>query len=225
MQNVKRDIITGSFLLIVFAACQQRPHKAQNPGLNVRDSLFKQERLVQFNKTVYPAISSNLRNGDIVTRCGSDLTSEMLRRLNEKDKTFSHIGIAAIENDTLFVYHAIGGEFNPDQKLKREPLWSFLHPADNKAAGLFRLPMSAPQKETLLNHVKNLYASGIPFDLDFDWKTNDRLYCAEFVLKSMELIFTDSGYFHHTFIMKKEGAGVDDITLNKHTVEIGKWTY
>lgn len=211
--------------MLLLAACAQEPTTKKDPGANDRDLAFQQERLLRYNTVVYPRMRQLVHDGDIITRCGIDLTSEILRRLNEKDKTFSHIGIASIENDTVFVYHSIGGEFNPDQKLKREMLWSFIHPDDNKMAGLFRLPLTDGQTASLINTVQDLYKQGVPFDMDFDWKTNDRLYCAEFVVKSLSKALNDSLYFHHTYLMGKEGVGIDDVTTNKNCVAIGKWGY
>ncbi len=224
---MKRNIITVSFYVVtsLLTACTEQEQQAKNPVFNDRDSLYKKERLNKYYKAVLPQIIKVVNTGDIVTRCGSDLTSEMIRRLNEKDKTFSHIGIASIENDTVFIYHTIGGEFNPDQKLKREELWSFMHPDDNKAAGVFRLPLDKKQNNVLITEVQRLYKAAIPFDMDFDWYTNDRLYCAEFVVKSLDKALGDTNYFNHSKLMGKEGVGIDDVTQNKHTVELGKWAY
>jgi len=226
MQNVKRNIIIARALVFALGVVScENYQQTKNPVSDDRDSLFQQERLVKFNSIVYPRMLQQVKTGDIITRCGIDLTSDMLRRLNEKDQTYSHIGIASIENDTVFVYHAIGGEFNPDEKLKREMLWSFLHPKDNKRGGLFRLPLNPNQLKTLMNRVHELYVAGMPFDLDFNWQTNDRLYCAEFVVKSLIQALNDTSYFHHTFIMGKEGVAVDDVTTNKNVTSLGKWEY
>jgi len=230
MQNVKRNIITVSWVAIacLAMACNNQPQEQKenkNPVSDDRDSLYQQGRLENYNGHVFNEMKPLVHSGDIVTRCGSDLTSEILKRLNEKDKTFSHIGIASIENDTVFIYHSIGGEFNPDQKLKREILWSFTHPADNKAAGIFRLPLKENQQKILVAEVQRLYKSGVPFDMDFDWKTDDRLYCAEFVVKSLDKALGDTNYFHHTRLMGKEGVGIDDVTRNKNAVMVGKWEY
>ena len=227
MQNVKRNIITVSFFVAMslLTSCKQQEQLPKNPVSDDRDILYQKERLEKYYKTVLPQIVAIAKSGDIVTRCGSDLTSQIIRRLNEQDNTYSHIGIVNIENDTAFVYHSIGGEFNPDQKMKREELWSFTHPADNKAAGIFRLPLNGKQNNILFTEVERLYKAGMPFDMDFDWYTNDRLYCAEFVVKSLAKAFGDTNYFHHTKIMGKEGVSIDDVTKNKNAVELGKWQY
>jgi len=222
-----RDIITVSLCASAYLilGCNEQQKVNKNPVSNDRDSLYQHVRLVKYNDAVFPQIKQGVKSGDIVTRTGSDLTSEIIRRLNKQDKTFSHIGVASVENGSVFIYHSIGGEFNPDQKMKREELWSFIHPADNKAAGIFRLPLNPKQVKTLMAEVQQLYTAGVPFDMDFDWKTNDRLYCAEFVVKTLSKALNDTTYFHHTMLMGKEGVGIDDVTSNKNAVAIGKWSY
>src|SRR5664279_3877987 len=82
------------------------------------DSIFLDEKLV--------------KQGDLVVRTGIDFTSETMRDFCEKDKTYSHCGIASIEHDSIFVYHSIGGEWNPNQKLRRDPFDVFCNPFENR---------------------------------------------------------------------------------------------
>lgn len=166
-----------------------------------------------------------VHTGDIVTRAGNDFTSESLRSLNRRDKTFSHCGIASIENDTVFIYHALGGEWNPDQRLLRERFETFVTPYENKCAGVFRFDIPLPMSRQVLSMAKNYYNRQLKFDLDFDLKTDDKLYCAEFVYKSF-LGGTDSLVnFHHSRIGTFEFIGVDDITLDPHCVKIAVLNY
>ena len=83
-----------------------------------------------------------IKQGDLIVRTGKDFTSEMMRLLSAKDKTYSHCGIASIEHDSLFVYHAIGGEWNPDQKLRRDPFEIFCNPYENRGFGIFRYKLT-----------------------------------------------------------------------------------
>ena len=53
---------------------------------------------------------------------GIDDVSRAARSMNRKDTSYSHCGIVFIENDSVFVYHALGGSYNPSQKLLREPI-------------------------------------------------------------------------------------------------------
>jgi hypothetical protein len=223
---VIKDIITTASIgiILVLAGCKQA-NEVTNPESTDRDLLYKANRINAYNNQVLPQLQKMVHTGDVITRCGIDLTSQMLRRLNQQDNSFSHIGIASIELDTTFVYHAIGGEFNPNQKLRREPLYSFLHPTDNNAAGLYSIALNTKQQLQLITEVQCIYKAGIPFDLDFDWDTNNKLYCAEFVIKSFQKVLNDTNYFHRTTIMGKQGVAVDDFTTNKNVKALGVWKY
>jgi hypothetical protein len=165
---------TGAFtalaalgMLCCLACSQPGPAPQKNDAAHKLTG-WQEQRLSNYLTTVMPQAHAMVKSGDLITRLGSDITSEMLRQLNQTDKSYSHCGIASIENDSVFVYHAIGGEFNPSQKIKREPLASFGHPTENKALGLFRPKITSGEKTLLLKMVKGLYHAGVPFDMDFD---------------------------------------------------------
>jgi hypothetical protein len=183
------------------------------------------KRLKVYDQMVYPKAVSVVRTGDMVTRLGSDITSEMIRLLNDSDKSFSHCGIASIENDTVFIYHALGGEFNPDQKLKREPLYSFGHPSENKAIGIFGLGLTNNQKMVLQSMLSKSYAAAIPFDMEFNYKSEDKYYCAEFVAKCFSRSLGDSSWIKFTRRNNFAYLTVEDLCHNKITKEIRRWSY
>ena len=79
------------------------------------------------------AIRSILKSGDLITRTGNDFTSETFRKMNQHDQTYSHCGIVSIEGDSAFVYHSLGGEWNPDQKIRRDLLSVLQNPITTKA--------------------------------------------------------------------------------------------
>ena len=81
---------------------------------------------------------SLIKSGDIIFRNGIDDVSRAARSMNRKDTSYSHCGVLFIENDSVFVYHALGGSYNPSQKLLREPIDSFCNPKDNDAFGIYR---------------------------------------------------------------------------------------
>ena len=92
----------------------------------------------------------------------------------------------AIEHDSLFVYHSIGGEWNPDQKLRRDPFELFCNPFENRGFGIFRYNLSPIENTHLINIVQEFYARGIMFDMQFDLASDDRMYCTEFVYKAVK---------------------------------------
>lgn len=169
--------------------------------------------LAQTNAQI-DSIMESIESGDIVFRTGADFTSSSLQKLCRRDKSFSHCGIAVREHDSVFIYHALGGEFNPDQRIKKEFAGSFFHPKESYRAGICRFPDTQLNKKKLLMAADRLYKARIPFDLDFDLKTDDRLYCAEFVAKSLEIGFNLKEKINRSRIDNMEFIGPDDIFLH-----------
>ena len=212
----------GCLIFFMFS-CSDQPvyNKLNNTSIDTLKALAR----IQRTDTALQTLKKNIHTGDVVTRAGNDFTSESLRSLNQRDKTFSHCGIASIEHDSLFIYHALGGEWNPDQKLLRESFENFTSPADNTAAGIFRFNISEKINNKLIAVVQQYYHAGIKFDLDFDLKTDDKMYCAEFVYKSFLTASDSTINFSRSHINGFEFIGVDDIILDPHCVKIGFLNY
>ncbi len=126
-----------------------------------------------------------IQSGDIIFRNGNDEVSEAARRMNRKDSSWSHCGIILIENDSIMVYHALGGTYNPDMKLLREPLAVFCNPKENYGFGVYRYELDTAQFSTIRQTVHQHYRNGLRFDLFFNFETDDVMYCSEFVFKTM----------------------------------------
>lgn len=136
----------------------------------------------------YPKINEIkplLKSGDIIFRNGTDEVSEAARSFNRTDKRYSHCGIVQRENDTLFVYHALGGPYNPSQKLMKQLLDDFCNEKDTDRIGIYRYTLSEADTKQLDSLLKKQYSAGLPFDLFFNFYTDDRMYCSEFVFKSL----------------------------------------
>jgi len=157
-----------------------------------------------------------LKNGDLVLRTGADATSYMLRQMNRYDRTYSHCGIVMMEEGYPFVYHSIGGEDNPDSRLRRDSVSFFFSPVSNERLGIARLDISEGQIGKLHDIVKRYYKMAVPFDLSFDLLTDDRFYCAEFVYKSVREATADTGYFSVTHMARKTYVGVDNLFDPRH---------
>lgn len=210
-------------LLFFLVSCQQQAN-FNAPAEAKKDSIREAVRISKAYLQI-EAVKSQVRNGDLITRTGNDFTSESLRTLNQHDKTYSHCGIASIEHDSIFVYHALGGEFNPDQKIRRDAFELFAEPYDNRGIGIFRYRLHHTDTMGLLQAVKKSFAEGVMFDMKFDLGTDDRMYCAEFVCKSYNrgtagrLAFATSRIKDFVFV------GVDDLFLHPQCIEIKRVLY
>ena len=198
---------------LIFFACS-----CENKGDHNKLVISKNDSIAeaQKNERAYLQISTikkTITTGDLILRTGNDFTSEGLRSLNQRDQTYSHCGIASLENDSLFVYHALGGEWNPDQKIRRDPIEIFAEPYSNRGMGVYRFALSQPEIKTLMITVKKLREMGIMFDMKFDLQSNDHMYCAEFVYKCYLMGTNGKLQFNTSHIGKFAFIGVDDLFL------------
>lgn len=172
-------------LFLFLASCKNAPDKYPTPDTAtlISDSLKIVEAFAEIRQS-----QSIVQTGDLIMRTGNDFTSDVMRKLSSKDKTYSHGGVASFENDSLFVYHAMGGEWNPDKKIRRDPFELFCNPYENEGFGVFRYLLSDKQKALFLTRIKKNYDQGILFDMKFDLATDDKMYCTEYIYKALDQI-------------------------------------
>lgn len=175
-------IVPALFFAAVFMQCGTA---SQGKSDADQYAVVEAQRMRYFELEIMPQLLKTIQHGDIVFRLGSDMTSELFRRMNEADKRYSHCGIASLENDTVFVYHALGGELDPNQAVQRHTLYQFAHPMGNKAVGLVRTRPHSNAPHRLGEWAQRQYEQKVPFDMQFDYASNDRLYCTEFVAKAL----------------------------------------
>jgi hypothetical protein len=164
-----------------------------------RTNFLKAEGQKRISKPInFHAIDSFnnlLKPGDVVFRHGSDAISDMFCNMNQTDKSFSHLGIVLQHNDSLLVYHSIGGEDNPDEKIRVETFKNFVTPKYNSALGYMRLPLTSTEIIALDSIVKLWHAQQRTFDMKFNLESDEKLYCAEFVYKAFRIAKKDNTLF------------------------------
>ncbi|MBO9658805.1 MAG: hypothetical protein J7527_08255 [Chitinophagaceae bacterium] len=161
----------------------------------------------------------------MITRTGNDFTSNCLRQFCHTDKTYSHCGIASIEHDTIFVYHALGGEFNPDQALLREPLNIFVATEANTGFGVFRFDMDPVQTRRLIKEAHISFEKKITFDMRFDLATDDKMYCSEFTAKMFRRAFMNDTMFVPVKIPGMDYLAPDNLFTHPAAKRIFATTY
>lgn len=166
------------------------------------------------------AASALVRSGDIIFRNGKDEASAAARRFNKIDKTYSHAGIIEIEKDTIFVYHALGGAYNPSQQLMRQTLQQFCNPEEIDKFAVYRYPLSDLQRRRLKVIVNYYYGIKLAFDMFFNFYTDDKMYCSEFVFKSLNRASNDSLKFLLHLSAEPLYVSIDDLYLNKAATKV-----
>ena len=135
---------------------------------------------------VINVLVDSIREGDLVLRCGNDFTSESLRDFSQQEKLYSHSGIALMNDGVMYVYSNMAGDLNPDEIMRRDNVDSFLTPANNIAAGVYRFDLSGEELEKLKIIVSGHYTNKLQFDMNFDLLSDNKMYCAEMIAKSVE---------------------------------------
>lgn len=166
-----------------------------------------------------------LKSGYLVVRRGDDMTSYMLAQMNETDKTYSHCGLAIIENGQAFIYHCIGGEDNPDEMMKREPASTWFSPANNLAFGIFKYDLHDSILPAVEKQLTQYYNNKIKFDMDFDLSTDDRLYCSELIYKVINKATNDAKYIPTATKYNRSYVGIDNLYLNARTKQVCQVRY
>ena len=200
-------------IIILLSSCNNESniHNIQ-PAQRDIDSRQTAKR-IQLALLQIDSLQSIVRTGDLILRTGNDFTSESLRSLNQRNQDYSHCGIASIEHDSIFVYHALGGDFNPDQKIRRDPLKVFGDPSTNRRIAVYHYLLSDSALDNIATTAKLFYKMGIMFDMKFDLASNDRMYCAEFVYKTLLLGSNKKLQFNISHIKDFRFIGVDDLFL------------
>lgn len=166
-----------------------------------------------------------LKDGDLVMRQGIDISSFLLAQMNLKNKTFSHCGVVIVEHGYPFVYHCLGGEDNPNEEMRRDSVSYFLSPVSNFAFGITRFDFTPRQVDSLKKRVVALYKEKVKFDMQFDLKTDDRLYCAEFVCKTFNKITGDSCFVRPSRVFGYSYVAIDNLFINPHARMIWQVKY
>jgi len=180
---------------------------------------------LQRNAPLVDSMLQLLQEGDILLRRGSGPDSYMLSQMNKTDKTYSHCGLVHFINSKPYVYHCIGGEDNPDQKMRLEPATQFCTPMYNKGIGLARMTLQPTQLAQLMTISAGIYATKPLFDLSFDLNTDTQLYCSEFVYKAVLQATGDAQFIPLSQGMGRNYVGIDDLYHNAHTALIWKATF
>ena len=107
--------LTGCLIFFLFSCSSKNNYP---PLTGTKDDAIAESQKNTRAFLQIDSVKKIINTGDLVVRTGNDFTSESLRSLNRRDQTYSHCGIASKENDSLFVYHSLGGDWNPNQKIR-----------------------------------------------------------------------------------------------------------
>jgi len=168
---------------------------------------------------------SQLKSGDLIFRHGRGFISNALMSLGQREKKYSHAGIITVENGNVFVYHAIGGEQNISNKLRKDRLDVFCSPESVHAFGIYRSDLNKKQIATVIDKADTYFEAGLEFDTEFDLLSDDKMYCTEFIYKLISVIPGNQNYISLSAVGNKHYIACDDLYLNPHFKKIYAYNY
>ena len=237
---MKKNILLLSLAFIAFACTDNGDSTSAKETAPLPDSLLK-ERWKLIN-----TMKDSIREGDLVLRCGNDFISESLSDFSQKEKLYSHSGVAIMDNGTMYIYSNMAGDINPDEIMRRDIADSFITPVHNIAVGIYRYDITTTELENLRNIIHTHYINKLQFDMNFDLVTDDKMYCAEMIAKPVEsatnkrIIFSKSlindelkGKYLKKLLQRKivpsekmadqkEYYALDNLYFNQHCREVSK---
>jgi Permuted papain-like amidase enzyme, YaeF/YiiX, C92 family len=177
---MNKNILLSSLTFIVFACTDNGDNTSDKKPAALSDLLLNERW------KVIKTVKDSIREGDLVLRCGNDFVSESLSDFSQKEKLYSHSGIAIMDNGTMYIYSNMAGDINPDEIMRRDAVDSFITPFRNIAVGIYRYDITTTELENLKNIIRKHYIDKLQFDMNFDLATDDKMYCAEMIAKSVE---------------------------------------
>lgn len=229
--------------VLLLAACGGNTEVAQTEDDHLGIKSAEEKRAA--NLSMIEEGRKLIQDGDLILRTGSDYSSQQVKLFSPNDQTYSHGGIAFTDSGRIYVYHVVPDYFHVKDKVRKEPLDSFCNPANNTGFGIARYKMDSAEKRIFHNYLDKQYQKKIPFDVVFDLKTDDSMYCSEMIKKGLILATKDrihidnikfldrskykmvSQYFK---VPEKRFAGmdyvpIDHLFLNPHTQVLKRYVY
>ena len=204
---------TSLFFTLLIISCENKSVVRSN------DNLYE---VSPQNISMIAAATAILKTGDVVLRKGRGPYSYILANLNQVDKSYSHCGIVVVEHGYPFVYHSIGGEDNPDERMRRDSAVTFFSSKYNSDIAVARYTITDGEKDRLVSVIQAFYAAKPKFDLEFDFSTDDKLYCSEFISKALDKAMNDTSYIKKTYAFSRWCVGIDALYINPHAQIIRK---
>lgn len=215
--NWKRWLFLAIALLTILFSLFLWIYEEDSAGLRL-------ERRRQMWRAARPDVAA-LRSGDLIFRHGRGVISNTLLKMSQHEAKYSHAGVLMIENGKAYVYHCIGGEDNPNNKMRRDHISQFCDPEIAHSFGIYRLALNEGLNQRFTEAVKSKHQVGILFDTSFDLSTDDEQYCTEFIFKVLKSLEGMDLPISSSTFSGKEYVTCDNLYLIPNTQLIHQYNY
>jgi len=166
---------------LLLTGCGEQPAAADPASGNLIDV----GAIRKANDSLVAVVKKELQDGDLLLRNGKDFSSEQVKDMSKEDKAYSHGGIVVLDSGLWKVYHVEPDFYYINDKVRKEPLDSFLNSAHNYGFAHGRYQLDSSEKSRFLNYLEAQYRNKVSFDMSFDLKTDDKMYCSEMIRKGL----------------------------------------
>jgi hypothetical protein len=178
---MNKTILIVAMIVVVLSSCNCNNNRSDLPSASTANVSAYAPAEEKIKEGV-----SMLREGDLVMRNSTELSSQIIREFCRTDKSYSHAGLVFFENGYPIIYHILPGDENPDEKLTRDSLLSFAAPRRNSGFAIYRYQLQSQELTELRTIVHDWYNKGVKFDSLLNLEDDDRLYCSELVYKAIK---------------------------------------
>ena len=218
---MKKSLIITSIVLVLLtgltSAFYIRNYEKNKIALTP-DELSAKWNIAQPNANI-------LHTGDLILRHGRGFISNAFMSLSFHEKKYSHSGIVHIEDGKVFVYHAIGGEENVDNKMRKDLLKDFCDPQYVHSFGIYRYDLNEPQLQQYDSLATAYYNQGLQFDTKLDLATDSVMYCSELIYKMLQKVSGDKNYVALSEVNGYRYVAIDNLYLNPHCAPVYEYSY
>lgn len=227
--------------ILLLAACNNEAAKTDDEHLGIKSADEKKET----NLAMIENAKKTIRDGDLILRTGNDYSSDQVKQFSLKDKTYSHGGIAFHDSGNVYIYHVVPDYFHIKDKVRKEIIDSFCNPVNNLGFGIARYKMDSSEIRVFHDYLDKQYQKKIPFDIVFDLRSDDSMYCSEMIKKGLILAtnnrihlenikFNDRSKFkvvkQYLKMQEKDFKGrefvpIDHLFMNPHAQVIKRFIY
>ena len=209
----------NKYILWLFVLCLSMVACTEATVTKKNDALIRPKiAMLPFHWSALGFPLERLQTGDLVLRHSEGFSSDIFKGASKRENLYSHAGIALRNLDgTVEVYHMLGGVENPNFNLKKDSVQAFVSPTFAKAFAIYHYDFTDEERIHIDSLVRYYYKSNLQFDMDFDLKSDKKMYCSEFVYKVILFATHRKDYIHLSVENGKKFVGIDDLYLNIHS--------
>ncbi|MEM8936870.1 MAG: YiiX/YebB-like N1pC/P60 family cysteine hydrolase [Pseudomonadota bacterium] len=121
--------------------------------------------------------------GDVIFIRGRGIWGAMAARFSNRDRTFGHVGLIAVDDlGRLTVVHAGGDPASPEGRVRQDLVSDFLDSV--KVVAIYTPRAGDLAAARAIAFAKEAVRTKAPFDRQFSLDTRDALYCTELIWRA-----------------------------------------